>query len=591
MMPAAEDSTMCNEELLASSMAQSLRIPHAVARFLVARGVRTLTEAHRMLCGNADDVHDPFLMKGMEEAVEWLLAVRERGEKVFVFGDYDLDGMTAVTLMTRALAELGIESDWRLPNRFGDGYGLSVSAVEEMHGAGARNVITVDTGITANAEIALAKKLGMSVLVIDHHQPSGEGLPECDVLLDPHQEGDDYPNPELCGVGVSYKFICALYSRLGMPEPKKFLDLVALGTLADLVQMTPENRSFTKAGLKSIEGSCWPGLQEMYGDLMKRHGSVGGIDVMYKFAPLLNAPGRMERPDPALKLLLSPNMAAANALMAELKEWNSKRKQKEAEITDMALEQVKAKYGDKLPTVLVVAGNNWHVGVIGIVAAKLAQEYHRPTAVLSITDGMAHASARAVPGFNWHKALFESRDLFDRWGGHANAAGFSLPSDKIDELRERLEQSAKVQNYTGAVEELPAGAYPYDIRISLNELVVEAEQYMSPDGSTCPGGKKLISILDFFDLLEPFSGNFPYPIFRADNIKVHRLRELRGGHLQMDISQAGSRVFPAIAFGLRKSKALLHGDKPVSVIFEPTWNYFNDRKSMQLCIKAIESCD
>lgn len=591
MMPAAEDSTMCNEELLASSMAQSLRIPHAVARFLVARGVRTLTEAHRMLCGNADDVHDPFLMKGMEEAVAWLLDVRERGEKVFVFGDYDLDGMTAVTLMTRALAELGIESDWRLPNRFGDGYGLSVSAVEEMHGAGARNVITVDTGITANAEIALAKKLGMSVLVIDHHQPSGEGLPECDVLLDPHQEGDDYPNPELCGVGVSYKFICALYSRLGMPEPKKFLDLVALGTLADLVQMTPENRSFTKAGLKSIEGSCWPGLQEMYGDLMKRHGSVGGIDVMYKFAPLLNAPGRMERPDPALKLLLSPNMAAANALMAELKEWNSKRKQKEAEITDMALEQVKAKYGDKLPTVLVVAGNNWHVGVIGIVAAKLAQEYHRPTAVLSITDGMAHASARAVPGFNWHKALFESRDLFDRWGGHANAAGFSLPSDKIDELRERLEQSAKVQNYTGAVEELPAGAYPYDIRISLNELVVEAEQYMSPDGSTCPGGKKLISILDFFDLLEPFSGNFPYPIFRADNIKVHRLRELRGGHLQMDISQAGSRVFPAIAFGLRKSKALLHGDKPVSVIFEPTWNYFNDRKSMQLCIKAIESCD
>ncbi len=591
MMPAAEDSTMCNEELLASSMAQSLRIPHAVARFLVARGVRTLTEAHRMLCGNADGVHDPFLMKGMEEAVAWLLDVRERGEKVFVFGDYDLDGMTAVTLMTRALAELGIESDWRLPNRFGDGYGLSVSAVEEMHGAGARNVITVDTGITANAEIALAKKLGMSVLVIDHHQPSGEGLPECDVLLDPHQEGDTYPNPELCGVGVSYKFICALYSRLGMPEPKKFLDLVALGTLADLVQMTPENRSFTKAGLKSIEGSCWPGLQEMYGDLMKRHGSVGGIDVMYKFAPLLNAPGRMERPDPALKLLLSPNMAAANALMAELKEWNSKRKQKEAEITDMALEQVKAKYGDKLPTVLVVAGNNWHVGVIGIVAAKLAQEYHRPTAVLSITDGMAHASARAVPGFNWHKALFESRDLFDRWGGHANAAGFSLPSDKIDELRERLEQSAKVQNYTGAVEELPAGAYPYDIRISLNELVVEAEQYMSPDGSTCPGGKKLISILDFFDLLEPFSGNFPYPIFRADNIKVHRLRELRGGHLQMDISQAGSRVFPAIAFGLRKSKALLHGDKPVSVIFEPTWNYFNDRKSMQLCIKAIEPCD
>ena len=570
-------------ERLASSMSASLRIPHVVARFLVSRGVCSISEAHRMLCGNAGDVLDPFLIKGMEEAVAWLLDVRERHEKVFVFGDYDLDGMSAVTLMTRALAELGVESDWRLPNRFGDGYGLSSSAVEEMHQAGARYVITVDTGITANVEIALAKQLGMSILVIDHHQPSGDGLPNCDVLLDPHQEGDTYPNPELCGVGVSYKFICAVYSRLSMPEPQKFLDLVALGTLADLVKMTPENRAFTKAGLKSIESSCWPGLQEMYSDLMKRHGSVGGIDVMYKFAPLLNAPGRMERPDPALKLLLSPNMATANALMAELREWNSKRKQKEAEITEMAQEQMKAMYGETLPTVIVVAGADWHVGVIGIVAAKLAQEYHRPTAVLSIQGGMAHASARAVPGFNWHKALFESRDLFDRWGGHANAAGFSLPAEKIDELRTRLEASAQVQNYTGS-EEVVAEPYSYDICVSLNELIVDSSQYMPVHESAKKN--QLISVLDFIDLLEPFSGNFPYPTFRADNIKVHRLRELKGGHLQMDISQAGSRVFPAIAFGLRKYKNLL--SKPASVIFEPTWNYFNDKKSLQLCIKAIE---
>lgn len=579
-LPAAEKTL---NERLASAMSASLRIPHVVARFLVSRGVSSISEAHRMLCGNAGDVLDPFLIKGMESAVEWLLDVRERHEKVFVFGDYDLDGMSAVTLMTRALAELGIESDWRLPNRFGDGYGLSASAVEEMHQAGARYVITVDTGITANAEIALAKQLGMSILVIDHHQPSGDGLPDCDVLLDPHQEGDTYPNPELCGVGVSYKFICAVYSRLSMPEPTKFLDLVALGTLADLVRMTPENRVFTKCGLKSIECSCWPGLQEMYGDLMKRHGSVGGIDVMYKFAPLLNAPGRMERPDPALKLLLSPNMATANALMAELREWNSKRKQKEAEITDMAQAQMKAMYGDTLPTVIVVAGNDWHVGVIGIVAAKLAQEYHRPTAVLSIKDGMAHASARAVPGFNWHKALFESRDLFDRWGGHANAAGFSLAADKIDELRTRLAASAQSQNYTGE-EEVATEPYSYDIRVSLNELIVDSSQYMPVHENAKKN--QLISVLDFIDLLEPFSGNFPYPVFRADNIKVHRLRELKGGHLQMDISQAGSRVFPAIGFGLRKYKNLL--SKPVSVIFEPTWNYFNDKKSLQLCIKAIE---
>lgn len=578
------------EERLATSMAHKLRLPHVVARFLVSRGITSVAAAHRLLCGSRDDVLDPFGIMGMDDAVKWLLDVREKGGKVFVFGDYDLDGMTAVTLMTRALSEIGVDSDWRLPNRFGDGYGLSMSAVDEMYEAGARYVVTVDTGITANAEIAHAKELGMAVMVIDHHQPSGDGLPVCDVLLDPHQEGDCYQNPELCGVGVSYKFICALYSKLGKTAPVKFLDLVALGTLADLVQMTPENRCFTKTGLKSLENSNWPGLQEMYGNLMKPHSAVGGIDVMYKFAPILNAPGRMERPDPALKLLLSPNKACANALLAELRDWNARRKQKEAEITEMAMEQVRVVYGERIPTVIVVAGENWHVGVIGIVAAKLAQEFHRPSAVMSICDGMAHASARAVPGFNWHKALSDSKDLFDRWGGHANAAGFSLPADKVDELRVRLERSAESQHYSGE-EERPDEAYPYDIEVSLHELEMEADQYMPTNG--VPFGQNqmlrpMITVMDFLDMMEPFGGNFPYPAFRATNVRVHRMRELKGGHLQMDISQAGSRVFPAIAFGLRKNKNLLTGGKLVSVVFEPTWNYFNGRKTLQLCIKAIE---
>ena len=569
------------EDLVASTLSSTLKIPHAVARFLVSRGIKTVADAYHMLRCCENDVHDPFLMMGMDKAIEWILAVRERGERVFIFGDYDLDGMTSVTLLTRCLKKVGIESEWRLPNRFGDGYGLSVSAVDEMYEAGARNLITVDTGITANLEIAHAKELGMAVMVMDHHQPSGDGLPVSDVLLDPHQEGDTYPNPELCGVGVSYKFICALYSRLGIPSPVEYLDLVALGTLADLVQMTPENRYFTRTGLECLKNSRWPGVQEMYSSLMKPHSCVGGIDVMYKLAPLLNAPGRMERPDPALKLLLCENKNDAGPLLNELKDWNKRRKDKEAEITAKDMEQVKAIYGENIPTVIVVAGENWHVGVIGIVAAKLAQEFHRPSAVLSIIDGMAHASARAVPGFNWHKALFESRELFDRWGGHANAAGFSLEAGKIDELRGRLLQSAADQGYTGEVINMDE-SYPYDIKIALRELVVETR---------APSGRFPVrerSILDYIDLLEPFGGNFPYPSFRADGVTVHRVRELRGGHLQMEISQAGSCVFPAIAFGLRKSKALLGRSRPISIVFEPIWNYYNNTKTVQLCIKSIE---
>ena len=575
------------EDLVASTLSQELKIPHLVARFLVSRGVKNVSDASRILCGAKDDVLDPMGMMGMDRALEWILDVRERHVKVFIFGDYDLDGVTSVTLLTRGLKEIGIESEWRLPNRFGDGYGLSMSAVDEMYEAGARYVITVDTGITANEEIAHAKELGMAVMVMDHHQPSGDGLPVCDVLLDPHQEGDLYANPELCGVGVSYKFMCALYAKLGLPEPEKYLDLVALGTLADLVQMTPENRYFTKSGLRQLQNSEWPGLQAMYTNLMKPGSAVGGIDVMYKMAPLLNAPGRMERPDPALKLLLCDDRKDAPALLAELKDWNARRKQKEAEITEMAVEQVHKVYGDKIPTVLVVAGDNWHVGVIGIVSAKLAQEYGRPAAVLSVTDGMAHASARAVPGFNWHKALFENRDLFDRWGGHANAAGFSLSADKVDELRSRLEDTAKEQGYNGetvAVDE----AHSFDIHVALRELVVDGLKNMDPTMVRFPGQSREHTVLDYFDLMEPFGGNFPYPTFRAENVKVHRLRELRGGHLQMEISQAGSRVFPAIAFGLRKSKSKINLHHNVTIVFEPTWNYYNGRKSLQLCIKAIE---
>ena len=563
-------------DTVSSTLARELKIPHLVARFLVSRGVCNVVAASRIMNEGDDAELSPWGIKGMEDAVRWILDVREKKEKVFIFGDYDLDGMTSVTLLSRSFAKIGIETDWRLPNRFGDGYGLSISAVDEMFESGARYVVTVDTGITANDEIAHAKELGMHVMVIDHHQPSGDALPPCDVLLDPHQEGDCYSNPELCGVGVSYKFICALYERLGMPSPAELLDLVALGTLADLVQMTPENRMFTKKGLRCLQQSRLPGIQALYASLMKPGSCVGGIDVMYKFAPLLNAPGRMEKPDPALKLLLCPDNSSAPKLLTELKDWNTKRKQKEAEITEMAVKRVKEIYGDKIPTVLVVDGHGWHVGVIGIVSAKLAQEFSRPAAVLSIVDGVAHASARAVPGFNWHRALYESRDLFDRWGGHANAAGFSLPAEKIEELRRRLDASAREQGYTG---EMPAQceARGYDIVVALRELVVEGTRT-----------RIYKTVLDYFDQMEPFGGNFPYPVFRAEDVTVHKVKELRGGHLQMDISQAGSPVFSAIAFGLGKCKERLKGTRRASVVFEPTWNYFNNKKTMQLCIKSIE---
>lgn len=555
------------DELLASTIASEVKVPHIIARFLVKRGCSSVAEAYSMLYGDKNCVQDPFLMLGMEEAVEWIFSIRERGESIFIFGDYDLDGLSSVALLSRGLKEVGVSTEWRLPNRFSSGYGLSITAIDEMISAGAKNILTVDTGITAILEISYAKSKGLRVMVVDHHQPSGDGLPECDVLLDPHLKEDSYKNEELCGVGLSYKLICALFSRLGLEGTEKYLDLVALGTLADLVPMTPENKYFTRCGLESMANTHWPGIRELCREVLNTHPFIGGQDVLFRIAPLLNAPGRMGCADAALHVLLCDDPLTAPVLHAKLKGWNMARKKVEAEISEVAAEWVHNRYGDKLPPVLIVDGKGWHLGVIGIVAAKIAQKFNRPTAILSVQeDEKAHASARAVLGFNWHKALFEFRHLFERWGGHANAAGFSILESRIEAFREALNIFANSQGFFP--EEMKRNT-SFDILVALSEIDK--------------------TVMDWILKMEPFGGDFHYPVFKAVKVKVHKLRELRGNHLQMEINQNGSRRFSSIAFGMGHLKPKIEANNyEVTLIFEPVWNAFNGRRSIQLAVKEME---
>lgn len=555
------------QELLASTITSELKIPHVIARLLVKRGCSSVADAYYMLFGEKNVVQDPFLMLDMEKAVQWVFSVQERKEKIFIFGDYDLDGLSSVALLCRGFKEIGIPTEWRLPNRFSSGYGLSIAAIDEMIQSGAKNIVTVDTGITAIEEIDYAKSKGLQVMVVDHHQPSGDGLPACDVLLDPHREEDSYKNEELCGVGLSYKLICALFSKLELQGTEKFLDLVALGTLADLVPMTEENKALTRIGLKKMSHSHWSGVQELCREVLSMHSFIGGQDVLFRLAPILNAPGRMGCADAALHLLLCDDSNKAPSLLMSLKEWNVSRKKKEAEISEAAIEWVHSHYGTDLPPVLIIDGKEWHLGVIGIVAAKIAQEFNRPTAILSVQpDGKAHASARSVLGFNWHKALFEFRHLFDRWGGHANAAGFSIPVSEIETFRNDLNLWAKSQKFAPEENETKAS---FDILIALSELDE--------------------NVMDWILKMEPFGGSFPYPVFKAEKVKVHRLRELRGNHLQMEINQNGSSRFSSIAFGMGKLKSKIEQNNfEVTLIFEPTWNVYNRKRSIQLAVKAME---
>ncbi len=561
-----------NAELLASSIACRLDIPHLLARILVAKGCASVADAYGKIHSVPSHVLDPLSsktpMRGMKDALDWILQARDSGEKLCIFGDYDMDGLTGTALLKRGLSEIGIDASWRLPCRLGSGsgYGLSVETVGEMLSDGVKYLLTVDTGITANAEIEFARSKGMRVMVIDHHEPSGDGLPPCDVLLDPCQDGCLYPNKSLCGAGVSYKFIDALFKKEHKGSAEKYLDLVALGTLADLVEMTPENRYLTRRGLSMLLESRWPGVRELCRRQLENSPYVGGQDVLFRIAPLMNAPGRMDKPDAALDILLCDNVSDAPELLGRLFKYNELRKKTEADISRVAIDLVKKRYGEKIPHVLVVEGKSWHPGVIGIVAAKIAQTFNRPSAVLSLENGIAQASARAVPGFNWHKALFEVRDLFLRWGGHANAAGFSIREENIPVLRERLQDLAVEQNYPdcGNIHEEISGYVP----AALNEITPRFMQALQD--------------------LEPFGGKNPYPVLYAENVQVDRLRELRGGHLQLKLSQSGSPQFSAIAFGMADAKKQIEKSrKTVSLYFEPIWNVYNGQRTIQLLVKSF----
>lgn len=557
---------MTNDSL-ASTIANRLAIPHVIARIAVERGFRTVPSVYHLLYGEPESELDPYGILGMDKAVRWILGVRARNEPVFIFGDYDLDGMSSVALLVRGLNSVGIATKWRLPNRFGTGYGLSIPAIDEMLSAGARNLITVDTGITANSEIAYANSKGVHTMVIDHHQPSGEGLPACDVLLDPHQDGDSYGNIDLCGVGVAYKFICALFKRMKRTPPPDYLQLVALGTLADLVPMSPENRLFTRLGLSNMWNSPFPGLRELCRVQLAHPQFVGAQGITFKVAPLLNAPGRMEKPDPSLELLLCDDPAKSSKMVSELGAMNTRRKDTENEITKAAIARVHELYGGELPPVLVVDGVGWHLGVIGIVAARLTQEFSRSTAVISVQDdGHASASARAVPGFNWHKALFDCRDLFTRWGGHEIAAGFTLPKEHIAEFRKRLLETASSYFF----EEPPEALAPSTIDIALSEI----------DDS----------IMQWLARMEPLGGSFPVPVFRAHDVQVKRSRVLSGGHLHLEVSQPGSHRFSAIAFGMGQKRQEIAATNHLETLdFELAWNVYNGERSIQMMVKNLEA--
>lgn len=429
--------------MLAESLAAGLDAPLLVGMVLAGRGFGSVEEAQAFLA-YTDFVPDPFLLGGMEAAVALLDEAVTSRRRVVVHGDYDVDGVSATALMVRVLAGLGLPVQAYLPSRFTQGYGLSRQAVEEIASAGGL-LITVDCGVNYPEEVALARSLGLEVIVTDHHQ-LGPVLPDCPVV---HPSVGVYPDADLCGVGVALKLLHGLLivrqgaARDRLPEAlSRHLDLVALGTIADLVPLRGENRQYVREGLVRLNATEKAGLVAL-ARLARCEGEIDAGRVGFRLAPRLNAAGRLADPQAPLRLLLTDDESEAERLAAELDDLNRQRQEVEGRILAEALERAEAL--DPLPSALVLAGEGWHEGVIGIVASRLVERYHRPTVLLSVAAGVAKGSGRSIPPYDLMDGLWACDGLLTVFGGHRQAAGMTLPSDRVDEFAACLTAHAEAR--------------------------------------------------------------------------------------------------------------------------------------------------
>lgn len=439
-----------SDEPRAAQLAGALGIQRLAARVLVRRGYVEAEAARRFLAPSLADLHDPFLLKGMREAVGRLRKAIENGELILLYGDYDADGTTALLLLKTALERAGGRVRFRVPHRLREGYGMRPEVIEEAAREGVKLIVSVDTGIRAHEAIGRARHLGVDVIVTDHHLPDAD-LPPATAILNPNQPGCSYPDKNLCGVGIAFKLAQALFVSLGWPQDKRrrleesFLKLAAIGTVADVVPLTGENRILVRHGLEGLRRVRNPGLRALLdaaGFAEGERPSAGQI--AFRIAPRINAAGRMADAADVIRLFLAEDPQTARELAERLESWNQERQQAESEIAGRISEACARTPVTSEQKALVFAGEGWHRGVVGIVAARLVEQFHRPSFVLSLNPvtGLAEGSGRSIPRLHLLEALEAMPDLFIRFGGHRQAAGVTLPAERVEEFRRRLSSYA-----------------------------------------------------------------------------------------------------------------------------------------------------
>ncbi len=554
-------------EEAAPRLQEELGIPGSIARLLAIRRIETFEDARKFFRPSLNELHDPFLMKGVEEGSNRLASAIRSGEKVVVYGDYDVDGTTATAIIYTFLKNFGLAVRYYIPHRFKEGYGIGRDGIDFAEEIGARLIVSVDCGITAVEETEYAKEKGIELIICDHHN-AGDVIPDALAVLDPKQPGCPYPFKGLSGAGVGFKLVQATLVKLGLQPDvaHPYLDLVAISIASDIVPIVDENRILMREGLMRINTQPRPGIKALMDCIQLKTTEISTSHIVFSLGPRINAAGRMGDAAVAVALLIAESEEEAGEYAKRLEKINFERRDTDTKTMDQALQQLSDKAKSVDQSCLVLHDPDWHLGVIGIVASRLVDLYCRPTIMLSTVDGMIKCSARSINGFNIYEALRQCEDLLVQFGGHKYAAGLTIAEDQLDKFIERFQQiTSEILS-------------EQDFK---PELMIDAE---IPFSEITPRFWKLLK------QFEPYGPNNLKPVFVSRNIKIAgRLTIVGQGHLKMRISQNRSTPIETIGFNMKKFAEPLRkaGSAPVDIAYAIEENTWNNRTTLQLRLKDI----
>ena len=561
------------DETRATELAAALRVSPIVAGLLVARGHHDLGSAQSFLKPSLDQLHDPFLMRGMSDAVGRLLRAIDNRDPILIYGDYDVDGTTGTAVLLRAFRMLGATAGYHVPHRFTEGYGIHQAALEKAASEGYKLVVSVDCGIRAHEPLHWARANGLDVIITDHHLPDDdEGSPPALAVLNPNQHGCDYPDKNLAGVGVAFKLVHALFRERGKESVVPgFLKMVAIGTVADVAKLIGENRAIVALGLSDLPRAVNPGLRALIDIAGCGDGAeMSAYDLGFRIGPRINAAGRMDAASAVVELFSASDKEDARRLAEHLDTRNRERMEAQREIFNCAIEEFETTGPDLgLCYAAVIAGDGWHRGVIGLAASKIAERLHRPCVVISFDGDVGHGSARSIEAYHLFDGLTTCRDLLDKFGGHSHAAGLAIRRECIPEFRRRLNEHAA----SCLTEEDLTPALNIDAEVSARALGFQLSQELRA--------------------LEPFGAGNPRPLFVTRGLRVlSEPRIIKAQHLKLRVAGDDNRPFEAIWWrGVEETEQMPEVNQRLDLAYELEANRWNGDIKLQLNVKDMKTCE